>query len=453
MSDVARNSPRWPIRIRKGLDLPIPGVPVQTIEGATPPRSVGLLGGDFLKAPLVTRVSVGDRVRIGHPLFADRRNPNVHLPSPASGVVAGIHRGDAGHLGAIEIEVRGNDSIEFSAVDFDRLGSWSREATIDRLLASGDWIALRARPFGTIATPGATPAAIFIRAMDSNPLAAAAEVVLATRHDDLSLGLRALSRLTDGPLYFCSRPGLLDRPPDIERLQIVEVTGPHPAGLVGTHIHHLMPVSEKRHVWYVGYQDVLSIGHLFRTGRPDVSRVISLAGPSVRRPRLLRTTLGASTEDLVRGELSDEQCRIVSGSLLSGRTAARPGAFLGRYHEQLCAIPERVPKQKKGFGTSSWKAVRHVLGPRAGRMWSNELLGEPNGFFPIGRFDRAFPLRLPLSPLLRALAAGDLRASLALGALEVEEEDLALSSFLCPAKLEYGALLREALDEIAMQLP
>jgi Na+-transporting NADH:ubiquinone oxidoreductase subunit A len=441
------------IRLRKGFDLPIPGAPVQAIETSPAARSVALLGDDFPDVRAAIQVSVGDRVRIGQSLFTNRRRPELCFPSPASGTVSAVHRGEARRFIGVEVQVEKTESVEFPRVGLSDLRSWSREKTTERLLEAGDWIALRARPFGRIATPGRPPAAIFVRAMDSNPLAVDAAVVLRERPDDLRVGLTALSRLTDGPLYLCSSPGATQAPPEVERLELVEFAGPHPAGLVGTHTHHLLPVSSDRRVWYVGYQDVLAIGHLFRTGRPDPLRVISLAGPAVRSPRLLRTTIGASTEALVRGELTIEHCRIISGSVLSGRIAARPGAFLGRYHEQLCAIPERVAQASGAWWIPSWKRLRRVPWWRAAPTWSNQLHGESSAFFPLDLFERAFPLRLPISPLLRALAAGDARAAVALGALELEEEDLALSSYLCPAKLEYGPLLRIVLDQLAEQHP
>jgi Na+-transporting NADH:ubiquinone oxidoreductase subunit A len=398
-------------------------------------------------------VNVGDRVRIGQTLFVDRRHPELRFPSPASGTVSAVHRGDARRFIGVEVQVGVTKFVEFPPVRLSDLRSWSREKTTERLLEAGDWIALHARPFGRIATPGNPPAAIFVRAMDSNPLAADAAVVLRERPEDLLVGLTALSRLTDGSLYLCSGPGAIEAPLEVERLELVEFVGPHPAGLVGTHIHHLLPVSSDRRVWYVGYQDVLAIGHLFRTGRPDPSRIISLAGPAMRSPRLLRTTIGAGTEDLVDGELNIESCRIISGSILSGRTATRPGAFLGRYHEQLCAIPERAPQASGAWWVPSWKRLRRVPWWRATPAWSNELHGESTAFCPLDLFERGFPLRLPISPLLRALAAGDARAAAAFGALELDEEDLALSSYLCASKLEYGPLLRTVLNQLAEQLP
>jgi Na+-transporting NADH:ubiquinone oxidoreductase subunit A len=438
------------IRIRRGLDLPIPGAPVQTIEPAGRPRSVALLGDDFPNVRLALEVDVGDRVRVGESLATDRRNPAIRFTSPVAGRVAALHRGESRRILALEIEAAGSETVELQPAPGGDPAALSREQVSARLLESGDWVALRTRPFGRIPAPGSVPAAIFVRAMDSNPLAADAGVVLRGRSEDLRAGLAALSRLTDGRLYLCARPGAV---PDeatvgVERLEHATFAGPHPAGLAGTHIHHLLPVSAERRVWYVGYQDVLAMGRLLRQGRPDPTRVVALAGPALRRPRLARTVLGASTEELVQGELAVEACRIVSGSLLSGRIAARPAGFLGRRHEQVCALPDRAPAPVSAArrGLAAWG-----LGRRA--HWTGERHGEPRAFYPLDRFDSAFPLRLPLAPLLRALAAGDDRAALSFGVLELEEEDLALCAYLCPAKLDYGPLLRGALGRLEAALP
>lgn len=441
------------IRIRRGLDLPLPGAPVQEIEPARGPRCVALLGDDFPGVRLAPCVEVGDRVRVGQALAGDHRNPDIRFCSPVSGRVAALHRGEARRIVALEVEVGGVETLEFARASPGELSALSRERTTQRLLASGDWVALRTRPFGRIAAPGRAPAAIFVRAMDSNPLAADAATVLAGRQEDLEVGLLALSRLTDGSVYLCTRPGAAAVSLPVPRLARVEVRGPHPAGLVGTHIHHLLPASAQRRVAYVGYQDVLAIGHLFREGRPDPTRVISLAGPAVRRPRLLRTVLGASSEDLVRGELAAPACRILSGSPLSGRIAARPGAFLGRHHEQLCAIPERGSAPPGAWWLPGWRRARRAFRWREAPDAAEGAAGDDRAFLPLDLFDRAFPLRLPIAPLLRALVAGDERAAASLGALELEEEDLALCAYLCPAGLGYGPLLRRALDRLEEALP
>jgi Na+-transporting NADH:ubiquinone oxidoreductase subunit A len=397
-------------------------------------------------------VQPGDRVRLGQTLFTDLRRPELRFTSPASGIVAEVERAEMRRMVAVVIEVDGDDAVSFPAFGAQSLANLDRQTVTAQLLESGDWVALRTRPFGRIANPGTTPGAIFVRAMDTNPLAADAGVVLRERGDDLDLGLTTLSRLCDGPVFVCTAPDAGLAVPDRERLHLVAFDGPHPAGLVGTHIHQLFPVTDARPVWYAGYQDVLAIGHLFRTGRLDPERVVSLAGPLVRRPRLLRTCVGASTEDLVRDELEPGDCRILSGSILSGRRAAAPGSFLGRYHEQICALPAREDPRASAWLVPGRLGARRAPPWRRLPGWGGALHGRPQAMLPLDTFERVVPMRIPVALLLRSLAAGDADAARAFGALELEEEDLALCSFLCPSKLDYGSLLREALRDIEEQL-
>ena len=443
---------RMRVKLRRGLDIPIPGAPRQTIERAPETRSVALLGHDLPRAHYVLRVSPDDRVRTGQVLFVDRRRPEVVFTSPASGVVTRTQHGDGREPIAVVIEVDAREeagagpSEVFPACPLEEAVRLDRAEVTRRLLAAGEWPSLRVRPFGSIPDPGSVPDALFIRAMDTSPLAPRASVVWSDRLDDFRIGTAVLSRLHDGPVFVCCDPGSDPPVADLDRVRVVQFEGPHPAGLAGTHIHHLFPIRDGRAVWYLGYQETLAIGHLFRTGRVDLERVVALAGPLVRNPRLLRTRVGSSTEDLVRDELLPGECRIISGSLLSGRRAATAESHLGRGHEQISVVPEEPDHRK-----TSW-LLPGLLGARRVPPWrrpagnTTALHGAARAMLPLHLFENAVPLRIPITLLLRSLAAGDFESARAFGALELEEEDLALCSYLCAAKLEYGELLRSALD-------
>jgi len=420
------------------------------VDSASAVTTVALLGDDHPGLRCDLRVEEGERVALGQTLFVDRQRPVLRFVSPGAGRIAAVHRGEGRRLLAVVVELDGEACVEFPSVSPGAVRDLGREATVERLLCSGAWVSLRARPFGGIPDPDTAPAAIFVRAIETDPLAADPSPLLRGRSHDLGLALCALAQLTDGEVFLCTGSGDLPELPDHPRIRAVRFSGPHPAGLVGSHIHRLCRVSANRRVWYLGCQDALAIGALLRTGRPDVERVVALGGPLVRRPRLLRTRLGASTEGLVRGELAPGECRIVSGSLLSGRRAVRPAAFLGRYHEQLCALPLRGegPARAGGWLVPRRGGARRVPAWRRLPDWTGELHGPRRAMLPLDLFERVVPLRLPVGLLLRALAAGDVESAERYGALELEEEDLALCSYLCPAKLDYGPLLRSALAEI-----
>jgi Na+-transporting NADH:ubiquinone oxidoreductase subunit A len=265
-------------------------------------------------------------------------------------------------------------------------------------------------------------------------------------------GAAVVSQLTRGPTFVCAAPGATISLPDNERVRTVYFAGPHPAGLPGTHIHMLDPVSASRVVWHLGYQDVIAIGELFTTGRLDVRRTVALAGPLMRNPRLVQTHLGANLMDLVTDELTaTDGRRVISGSVLCGRRAGEYDGFLGRYHQQITAIAEERVHRLFGW-VGAMSPAPSFIAPRwwraPVRAMTTALNGAPSAMVPLEAFERVMPLDILPAPLMRALLVRDTDAAQDLGALELAEEDVALTSFVCAAKYDYGALLRANLSQI-----
>jgi Na+-transporting NADH:ubiquinone oxidoreductase subunit A len=316
------------------------------------------------------------------------------------------------------------------------------------------WTAFRTRPFSKIPAPNDRPAAIFVTAIDTNPLAANPDVVVQRDSGAFVQGLQIIAKLTDGNVHLCTAPGSLIPCPDDDNIQSSQFAGPHPAGLAGTHIHFLEPVSEARVVWQIGYQDVIAIGKLFSTGRLAVERVVALSGPAVSRPRLVTARLGANIAELVAGEIEGSAVRIVSGSVLSGHRAAGWAAWLGRYDNQITVLQEGEPRQFLSFmrpGIGKYSAARAF----AGNLFRADTFpltttqnGSPRAMVSIGSFEQVMPLDILPTPLLKALLVRDTDSARDLGCLELAEEDLALCSFVCNGKYEYGKHLRKNLREI-----
>ena len=412
------------IPIRRGFDITVSGAPRQVVADGAEITSVALLGADFPEVRPALSVEVGDHVTVGQTLFVDRRRPEIAFTSPAAGVIAAIGRGRRRALDTLVIDLAGDSAELFSPSP----RALSRDGVRELLLKSGLWPAFRTRPFGRVPDPAAVPDSIFVTAMDTNPLAADAAVVIASHTEPFSSGLDALIMLTDGPVFVCQSPGLALADESRERIRCVRFDGPHPAGLPGTHIHRLAPVGGGRVVWHIGYQDVIAIGRLLATGRLWTERVIALAGPGVRDPRLVQTRLGASLDDLTEGELSDDDFRIVSGSALGGREAG----FLGRYHTQVSVLPAVGE-------TARLPILSRLLGKRCDM---------PPPLIPLAAFERALALDILPVPLLRALSVGDAETAERLGCLQLIEEDMALLSYVCASKTDYGALLRSVLDDL-----
>ena len=261
-----------------------------------------------------------------------------------------------------------------------------------------------------------------------------------------------LSRLTDGEVFVSKAPGA-NIPVD-SNATVTEFAGKHPAGLVGTHIHFLKPVSASKVVWHVGYQDVIAFAKLFTTGEIDNTRIISLAGPAAKNPRLVRTVLGACTEQLTSDEATDGELRVVSGSLLLGATASAVHGYLGRYHVQVSLILEGREKEFIGYmypGPNKFSVTRafmsHFFPSKLFNM-TTTTNGSARAMVPIGNYERIMPLDILPTLFLRDLCAGDTDSAQLLGALELDEEDLALCTFVCPGKTDYSVLLRDCLTTI-----
>ncbi|MDA9840406.1 Na(+)-translocating NADH-quinone reductase subunit A [Rubripirellula sp.] len=441
--------------IKQGLDLPILGSPEQHIEAAKPVSKVALLGDDYIGMRPTMLVAEGDKVAIGQPLFEDKKNPGVIFTSPASGQIIAVNRGEKRRFQSVEIAVEGDDRVEFSGSKGADPASLGREGVTDQLVQSGLWTALRTRPYGKVPKPGSNPHSIFVQAIDTNPLAADPVVAMGQKTNEFTLGLRALTELTDGKVFLC-KSGKADVPgAAVDGVQVESFDGPHPAGLVGTHIHFLDPVGPTKTVWYIGYQDVCAIGSLLQSGSLDVSRVISLAGPIVDKPRLLETQLGASVTELIDGEYNQElNIRPISGSVLNGRKAIAPFDYLGRYHSQISLIEEGNEReflgwQKPGVDKYSVTPVfASAAFPTKKFAFTASTNGSERAMVPLGTFEKMMPLDILPTQLLRSLIYRDTDEAQLLGALELEEEDLALCTFVCPGKYEYGSLLRSSLTTI-----
>ena len=446
------------IKIKRGLDLPITGAPRQSIEDGPRVRTVAILGGDYVGMKPTMEVQEGDQVRKGQLLFSDKKVEGVKYTAPASGVVKAINRGQKRVLQSVVIELSGDDDqLTFGAHNQGSLGGLAREAVQEQLVESGVWTVLRTRPFGKVPAPGSAPNSIFVTAIDTNPLAANPDLIIREQEEAFRNGLTVLTRLTDGPVWVCKAAG--SEQPSFAGGQVREeqFAGPHPAGNAGTHIHHLDPVGMNKTVWSVNYQDVIAIGHLFTSGRIYTDRVIALSGPQVENPRLLRTRVGASTDDLVEGQLKAGDNRVISGSVFNGHIARGPLGYLGRTANQLTVLLEGRQRQLLGYispGINKHSVMNIYLSkliPGKKFNFTTTTNGSERAMVPIGNYESVMPLDILPTQLLRALIVGDTDSAQALGALELVEEDLALCSYVCVGKYEYGPILRDNLTRIELE--
>jgi Na+-transporting NADH:ubiquinone oxidoreductase subunit A len=438
------------IKIKKGLDLPISGKPEQNITQGNAVSQVALVGSDYVGMKPTMLVQVGDKVKKGQLLFTDKKTEGVNYTSPASGTVKEINRGKRRVFQSIVIELQGSDEETFTSHSAAELSALSAEQVQAQLIASGMWTSIRTRPFSRVPAPGSKPSSIFVAAVDTHPLAADPAVIIAEYKEDFTNGLAVLANLA--PKLFVTKAVLADIP--VVSAQVVDVAGPHPAGLVGTAIHNLDPVSTTKTVWHVGYQDVIAIGKLFTEGKIFTDRIVALAGPQVNKPRLIRTQVGAALTELTANELADAENRIISGSVFGGKTAAGTEAYLGRFANQISVLEEGRDRPmlhylRPGLDRHSVKNIY------ISKLMSSKLFnfttttnGSERAMVPIGAYEKVMPLDILPTQLLRAIIVEDMESAINLGALELDEEDLALCTYVCSGKYEYGPILRNNLTLI-----
>lgn len=439
-------------KLKKGLNLPVTGAPDQGGIDRLDVTTVAVLGGDYIGLKPRLEVQEGDTVAAGAPILAHKDTPDVKVVAPVSGRVKAVNRGARRALISVEIEV---DADAAAPVDFSTVGDVSTaEGLTERLSASGLWTSFRTRPYSKVPDPATRPAAIYVTAMDSEPLSADAALIINDAADAFAKGLAAVASLSEGKTYLCQAPGAALPGSDVASVDVASFDGPHPAGLAGTHMHFLEPPTASTMVWTIGYHDVITIGRLLETGHYDGERVIALTGPMVDKPRVVRTVAGASMEQLLADDLATETpLRMISGSILSGTAGEGPSAYLGRYARQITLIEE--DRKQIPMGWIRPMASKYAFQPVLGSALSNKLYaltsnlnGGRRAMVPLGTFEELMPQDFLPTQLLRSLLVMDTDQAQLLGALELDEEDLGLAGFACPAKYEYGTALRDCLTKI-----
>jgi len=441
------------IKVRRGLDIPISGAPEQVVYDGPTVSQVALVGLDYQGMKPTMAVREGDQVKLGQLLFTDKKNASARYTAPAAGTVVAINRGERRVFQSLVIDIDGDTSETFETYAVEQLDTLDRADVIENLVKSGQWTALRTRPFSKVPAADTMASSIFVTAMDTNPLSADPSVIVGQRREDFTSGLKILTRLTNGPVNLCVAPNSTIPGADIDGVRKIAFSGPHPAGLTGTHIHFVDPVSIDKTVWSIGYQDVIAIGALFTTGCIDVRRVIAIAGPQVTQPRLLGTRLGANINQLVIGELKNDENRVISGSVLSGRQAVSEFAFLGRYHSQVSVIQEGRERQFLHYlraGVDKHSSLPVFVSSLTKKLFNmtTSTNGSERAMVPVGGYEKVTVLDILPIQLLRSLIVGDTEMAQKLGCLELDEDDMGLYTYVCVGKYEYGRILRDNLTRI-----
>ena len=438
------------IKLKKGLNIRILGEASKTFVGDISSDMYGLRPTDFPGLTPKLDVQVGDTVKAGTPLFHSKHCPDIFFVSPVSGTVSDIVRGEKRKLLEVVVKRSGDEYVDFGKSDVDSL---SREKIIDKMLGSGLWPMVRQRPYHVVANPKDKPKSIFISGFDTAPLAPDYSFITDFYPQGLfQKGLDVLKRLTDGKVHLVlSEETASKELTSAKGVEITYVSGPHPAGNVGVHIHHIDPVNKGEVVWYVNLQDVMALARLFNEGIYKPERVIALTGSEIVNSGYYRVLAGVSIEPMVKGNTKIENVRYISGNVLTGTKIEKNGS-LCFYDSQISVIPEGDYYEMFGWAKPGLKkytfsrAFLSAICKKSKYRLDTNFHGEERAFVVTGQYEKVVPMDIYPMQLFKAILAEDIDMMEKLGIYEVAEEDFALCEFICTSKIEIQSIIRQGLD-------
>jgi len=444
------------IRIKKGLDIKLLGVAEKNTTKSSQSSVYGVKPEDFHGITPKLAAKEGAEVKAGDTLFYSKSDERILFPSPVSGKVTEVIRGARRKVLAVKIAADATQVYkDFGAKDADAM---SAEEVKNHLFASGCWPFVKQRPYDVVANPNQAPKAIFISAYASAPLAADLEYTLAGKEVELQAAITAVSKLTEGLVHVSVGANTTSPLANLKGIELHKVSGPHPSGNVGTQIAKLDPINKGEVVWVITPQDLVVIGELLLTGKLNVIRTIALTGSQFSKPQYVTAISGALIADVTANNLNDDNTRIISGNVLSGKEV-KAEEFLGYYDNQITAIPEGDDYEFFGWNKPIFNKISTSraltfswLTPKKKYDLNTNTNGEHRAFVVTGSYEEVFPLDIYPMQLLKAFMYKDLDEMEALGGYEVAPEDFALTEFVCVSKQPHQKIIREGLDLMREEL-
>jgi Na+-transporting NADH:ubiquinone oxidoreductase subunit A len=448
------------VKLRKGLDIRLVGDAEKVVENLALPKEASIRPSDFHGLNPKMFVKEGEQVKVGQVLFIDKYNELIQVVSPVSGTVKAIVRGEKRKI--LEVVITTDGAQETVSGAPKEVNGLSGEQVKEAMLNSGLWPFVKQRPLDVIANPANAPKAIFVSAFDSSPMAPDYNFLIEGQEKDFQTGLDALAKLTAGKVHLTlnGKGSSAAAFSQAKGVQINTIVGKHPAGNVGTQIHHVDPVNKGEFVWTVNALDVAIIGRFFNTGKFDPTRVIALTGSEVKAPKYYKTILGGSLAELFSGTIKEGvKVRCISGNVLTGDKISADGT-LGYYHSHVSVIPEG--DEYKFFLTTGWLGLgfdkfsnsrlfpTFLLSGKKFRLDTNTN-GEERAFVVTGELDRVFPFDILPMQLVKAAITDDIDGMENLGIYEVAPEDFALCEYVCTTKINIQDEIRKGLDLVGRE--
>ena len=438
-------------KLKKGYDIPLQGSAERRIEKAPKSTSIAVQPIDFRGLRPAMKVEAGDTVSRGSILFVDKQKPEILFRSPAAGTVRDVVRGERRAIQRVIVDISGDTAESFDEYTTDQVKALSTSQAKEILLNSGLWPTIRQRPFSKIADVDASPKSIFISAVDSAPLQAETDLLLKGLEKNFQLGIDMLSKLTNGKIHISVSASTKAFFSNISGVELHEFSGPHPAGNVGVQIHHIDRIQAGEKVWYLSPRHVSQVGSFLSTGEYPGSKTYALTGSELDKRHYVASSEGALVSDIVDAPLNNTTQRVISGNVLTGAKSSSLG-YVGFYDDMITVIPELEGRRFFGWlslglnATSFWPMFLSKLTPKKKLSPTTDMNGEERAFVSTGKYEKVVPMDVLPVHLCKAILVEDIELMEQLGIYEVDAEDLALCSYICPSKIEFGDIILKGIE-------
>ena len=426
--------------MKGGLDVPLHGSVKNNNLDTIYTKFSAVLADDYFGLKPKILVREGDHVLKGAPLLEDKTNPGFTVNSPVNGVIHEINRGEKRALVSIVINKTNDDSVAFD----------QSNNKLENLRNASLWDSFRERPFNRVPNINTRPDFLFINACKADGLEASPNQILEVEAENFLAGIKFLVDALGCEINLCSYSNIYIGELDVNQY-VVE--GKYPAGNSSIHIQNIKPLTKNTKTWTINWQDVVRIGNSVKSGNFCFDKYVSICGPACEEPKIVKTNLGASMEELTAGTLSTN-LRKVSGSLLYGRSGDSYSDYLTRYSNQISLVSD---ERKATFfnwlqpglenHSNSNVFLSSFLKPEKFNFDTN-INGGYRAIVPIGVFDEVNPYEIDSTLFLKSLAIGDLVALRELGIFDLSDEDMGIFSYVCPSKYDYVALFNDCMEMI-----
>ena len=445
------------IRIKKGLNINLVGAAELTTSKAVLSNVYAINLEDFHGITPKMLVKQGAEVKAGEPLFYNKNVQDMLFVSPVSGELIEVERGARRRILTLKILAdKSQETLSHKKLDLEKS---SKKDIKTYLLKGGCWPFIKQRPYDVIANPDTTPKSIFISGYVTSPLGADLDYVLQGKEAELQAAISSLSKLTPGKIHVSVGKSGSSPLASLSGIELHKVSGPHPAGLVGTQINRLDPINKGELVWTVSPQDLIIIGEFLLTGKFNAERLVALAGSSVKAPKYYSTKIGTEISTfLYASGVNEENFRVINGNVLTGSKSS-PDGYLGFYNNLVTAIPEGDDYEFFGWNKPVFNKVSNTraltfswLQPKKKYDLNTNTNGEHRAFVVTGQYEEVFPMDIYPMQLLKACMVKDLDEMEQLGLYEVSPEDFSLTEFICISKQPHQKIIREGLDLLQKEI-